>query len=190
MSERPNPPHNVLLIFGPPAVGKMTVGQALSEITDFKLLHAHMIIDLVTEFFPYASDAFVRLYTVIQRRIMEEMASAGENLILTFIWNFDDPVNRNQVDAVQDRIHRGGGELFYVELQASLETRVARTRTENRMRNKNTEWATREYLSEWEAQHQTASRGEFPYPERHIALDIETLPPMEAARQIKDRFGF
>ena len=40
-----------VLIFGAPAVGKMTVGQELERITGFRLLHNHMTIELVLNFF-------------------------------------------------------------------------------------------------------------------------------------------
>ena len=39
-----------ILLFGPQAVGKMTVGQELAKITDLKLFHNHMTIDLVSHF--------------------------------------------------------------------------------------------------------------------------------------------
>lgn len=40
-----------VLIFGPQAVGKMTVGQELAKSTELKLFHNHMTIDLVGNFF-------------------------------------------------------------------------------------------------------------------------------------------
>ena len=45
----------LVLIFGPQAVGKMTVGQELAKITWLKLFHNHMTIDLVSNFFSYNS---------------------------------------------------------------------------------------------------------------------------------------
>lgn len=38
---------SLVIIFGPQAVGKMTVGHALEDITDLKLFHNHMTIELV-----------------------------------------------------------------------------------------------------------------------------------------------
>ncbi|KAA1807131.1 hypothetical protein FXB61_003723 [Bacillus cereus] len=40
----------LILIFGPQAVGKMTVGQELATLTGLKLFHNHMTIDLVSQF--------------------------------------------------------------------------------------------------------------------------------------------
>ena len=45
-----------VLICGPQAVGKMTVGQELSKITDFKFMHNHETIDLPLRFFPFKSE--------------------------------------------------------------------------------------------------------------------------------------
>lgn len=41
----------LLLLFGDAAVGKMTVGQELCKITDFRLFHNHMTIEPVLEIF-------------------------------------------------------------------------------------------------------------------------------------------
>ena len=45
----------LVLIFGPQAAGKMTVGQELVKMTDLKLFHNHMTIDLVSPFFDYST---------------------------------------------------------------------------------------------------------------------------------------
>ena len=41
----------LVLIIGAGAVGKMTVGQELAKITDLKLYHGHMCIEMVIEIF-------------------------------------------------------------------------------------------------------------------------------------------
>ena len=42
---------NLVLIFGSGAAGKMTVGQELMKITDYRLFHNHMIIEPVLDIF-------------------------------------------------------------------------------------------------------------------------------------------
>ncbi len=46
----------LIIIFGPHAVGKMTVGQELVKITDLKLFHNHMTIDIVSDLFENIPD--------------------------------------------------------------------------------------------------------------------------------------
>ena len=41
----------LLALFGNAAVGKMTVGQELMKITDFRLFHNHLAIEPVIEVF-------------------------------------------------------------------------------------------------------------------------------------------
>ena len=41
----------LVIILGPHAVGKMTVGQELAKITDLRLFHNHMSIELARKLF-------------------------------------------------------------------------------------------------------------------------------------------
>ena len=44
----------LVIIFGPPAVGKMTVGSELAKLTGLKLFHNHMTIEPLLELFEFA----------------------------------------------------------------------------------------------------------------------------------------
>ena len=46
---------NLVLLYGPPAVGKMTVGAQLSQLTGYPLFHNHLTVDLGLLFFPFGS---------------------------------------------------------------------------------------------------------------------------------------
>ena len=69
----------LIILFGPPAVGKMTVGQELSKITGYKLLHNHMTIDLVTEFFDFGTPQFERLVPTF-RQMLSSIAHVSRHL--------------------------------------------------------------------------------------------------------------
>ena len=58
MAERALTTPNLVFIFGPSAVGKMTVGQELQKLTGYKLLYNHMVVDLITEFVDFGTPAF------------------------------------------------------------------------------------------------------------------------------------
>lgn len=80
-----------ILITGPQAVGKMTVGQELEKITNLKLFHNHMSIELVLKFFNHGTLSFKRLSNLIREEIFKEVASSElEGLIFTYVWYFDD----------------------------------------------------------------------------------------------------
>ncbi|MEL7221843.1 MAG: hypothetical protein AAGJ93_11020 [Bacteroidota bacterium] len=49
---------NFLLLTGPPAVGKMTVGQAISKQLGYPLFHNHHSIELTLELFSWGTPEF------------------------------------------------------------------------------------------------------------------------------------
>lgn len=61
----------LIIIFGPHAVGKMTVGQELSKITDLKLFHNHMTIDLVSDMFENLPIERNRLINLFRKEILK-----------------------------------------------------------------------------------------------------------------------
>lgn len=59
----------LVVIFGPPAVGKMTVGMELERLTGMRLFHNHMTVDPVLQFFPFGSEPFSKLVGKFRRQI-------------------------------------------------------------------------------------------------------------------------
>ena len=51
----------LLLLFGPPAVGKMTVGRAVAATSSFRLFHNHMTIEPLLETFGFGTPPFTTL---------------------------------------------------------------------------------------------------------------------------------
>ncbi|GAB3835271.1 hypothetical protein ACFPIJ_11650 [Dactylosporangium cerinum] len=66
----------LLFIVGPPAVGKMTVGEQIAARTGLRLFHNHMAIELVLRFFPFGSPPFGRLVDRFRRDLIEEVAAS------------------------------------------------------------------------------------------------------------------
>ncbi len=103
----------LVIIFGPPAVGKMTVGLALERLTGFRLFHNHMTVDPVIRLFPFESPAYRRLVQEFRRRIFEEFASSEEpGLIFTFVWAMGDDRDRAFVDSAVETFRMWSGDLF------------------------------------------------------------------------------
>lgn len=47
-----------VLIFGPPSVGKMTIGKELAELSGYKLFHNHMTIEFLIRIFDHGTKEF------------------------------------------------------------------------------------------------------------------------------------
>jgi hypothetical protein len=188
MADALRPPWQVLII-GAQAAGKMTVGRELSRLTGAALLHNHLIIDLLTEFFPFGTPPYSRLAEELRHRIAEEAAGFGTNLIMTGGWAFDDPSVLPMVERWLGAVTDRGGAFAFVELRAPLELRLERNRSELRRTVKKVDWATDEALTEMSRTHRWESNGDFPFPERHLVIDSATTEPEAAAWRIIERFG-
>jgi hypothetical protein len=177
----------LVCLIGPPAVGKMTVGQALCRRTGFRLFHGHVVADALSPYFPFGTPSFARLGQTWRRTFIEEARRAGLDLVTTVAWRFDVPAD---AESIRDwlRPYLEGGRVLCVELAAPLEVRLARNRTEHRRRHKNPYWVTDAYLRDIHAAHRYDSGGAFPFDLPHLRLDTEHLSAEVAAQRIAEHF--
>ena len=129
----------LVILFGPPAVGKMTVGYELCKLTGYKLLHNHMTVEPVLEIFPFGSPPFLRLVGEFRRRIVEEALEAElPGLVMTFVWALDLESDTAGIQAFIELAESRGGRVRLVELYADQAERLRRNATEFRMDRKRT----------------------------------------------------
>jgi hypothetical protein len=181
----------LLLLIGPPAVGKITVGQALAQRTGFCLFH-HQVIDLVTEYFPYSEapdSPFERLMVSYRRLFFEEAARAGMLVITTYGWRFDLPGDERAIRSYAQPFLEHGGRVVAAELQAPLPTRLARNTTPNRRAHKKTDWSTEAALREDAARHIYDSSGALPLDLPDLYLDTEGTTAEQVAETICATLG-
>ena len=126
----------LLVIFGPPAVGKMTIGRRVVERSGFRLFHNHALIEPLLEVFDYGTPPFVRLLREMRQQVVEEAAASETDLVLTSVWGLelegDVEELSQQIAAYVER----GAVVSFVELAADLQTRLERNRTEHRLAEK------------------------------------------------------
>ena len=181
----------LLFLIGNSAVGKMTVGQELCKIAPFRLFHNHMMIEPVLEIFgSFRGDVIQKLRSVI----FEEFAkSDAYGLVFTFMWAFDMPSDWEYLESVKKIFRLPEEDVYYVELIAPQEVRLARNATENRLKNKASKRdieASNQRLINDDLRYRCESLpGEIPFP-NYLRLENAEIPPEEAARIIKDHFKF
>jgi hypothetical protein len=128
---------HLVLVFGPPAVGKMTVGHELAKITGYKLFHNHMTVEPVLDVFPFGSPPFSRLVNEFRRRMVEEAVLADlPGLIFTLVWGLELPEDRELVTSYVDIVEGAGGRFSFVELFADLDERLVRNGSPFRLAEK------------------------------------------------------
>jgi hypothetical protein len=183
---------DLLFVIGPPAVGKMTVGQEIADRTGLRLFHNHMMIEPVLHFFPYESPQFVRLVEEFRTRVFEEVAASDlPGLIFTYVWAFDHPADGKAVQAYAEPFARRGARIRYVELEASMDERLRRNEGESRLAEKpskrNLE-ASRRHLLEVEDRFQLNSTTEFEGRSDYLRLNTTDLSAAEAAERVIAHF--
>jgi AAA domain len=126
----------LLVIFGPPAVGKMTVGRAVAARGGFRLFHNHAVLEPLLEVFDYGTAPFMRLLGHWRRGLIEEAAAAGIDLVMTYVWGLElESDVRELSDYIRPYVEQGAT-VSFIELYADLDTRLERNRTEHRLAEK------------------------------------------------------
>lgn len=183
----------LLLIIGPPAVGKMTVGRAIAARSGFRLFHNHHTIEPLVEVFGYGTAPFNVLNLEFRRRVIEEAARHNLDLIFTFVWNLADPLDTGYVEKLVAPFDEGGGQVWVLELAADLETRLHRNRGESRLAAKPTkrdiEWSDRSVRGMEAYLLNSDPTGSTPTPaddflgrHPHLRLDTRSLSADEVAQ--------
>ncbi|MBM7602639.1 shikimate kinase [Metabacillus crassostreae] len=181
-----------VMIFGPQAVGKMTVGQELAKLTDLKLFHNHMTIDLLSPLFGFNPEMW-RLVNQFRKEIFEAVAKSDlEGLIFTYLWAFDMQEDWDYVNEVYEIFESRGGTVYLVELEAVLEERLERNKSPHRLEHKptkrNVEWSEKELRETQEKHRLNSFEGEIK-KEHYLRIDNTNLSPQEVVKMIKEQFN-
>ena len=128
----------LIIIYGPPAVGKLTVGEALSKATGFKLLHNHLVSDLVLAIFDRNSSTAINLNAHIKKIILETAAKINQKgIIMTFLY---DGNKKDQAEKWCDDcckiMNKYKGEVFLVKLSCNIEILKLRVTNPSRLKTK------------------------------------------------------
>ena len=182
----------LVIICGPQAVGKMTVGQELTKITDLKLFHNHMTIEPLLQIFEHRSKEFKELNTLFRHQIFEKFAKTDKyGLIFTYVWAFDMQDNWEYVENISKIFKENGGDVYIVELEADINERILRNKTENRLQNKptkrNIECSEQELINCGNKYRLNSEDGEIKQ-ENYFRINNTNLSAEDVAKMIKDKF--
>ncbi|MBO9606358.1 MAG: shikimate kinase [Paenibacillaceae bacterium] len=180
-----------VLIFGPQAVGKMTVGHELAKITELKLFHNHMSIELFHPFFGFSSETW-RLANLLRRELFESFASSNQyGLIFTYVWGFDLRADWDYVEQVCNIFESKGAEIYFIELEAGIDERLKRNispfRLEQKPTKRNVEQSEADLLNTMDKHRLNSYEGEIS-KENYLRINNTNLTPEEVAKLIKDKF--
>ncbi len=181
----------LVIITGPHAVGKMTVGQELAKITGLRLFHNHMSIELALKLFDFGTPEYRALNETIRKTVFEQFAEGDlPGLIFTYMIDFDQPSEFLYLNEIIELFSSHGADCHVVELCADFEERLARNKSENRLAQKESKRNVARSEAEMrhtQATHRLNSReGEILPFESYIKIDNTHLSPDEVAKIIKE----
>ena len=122
---------NLLFIYGPPAAGKLTIGNEVAKRTGYKLFHNHLTIDLAKELYPHFGSQMFGLASKFRLAAFAYAAQQDTNMIFTYVFE-DDKNDTLFVKNAVDVITKNGGAVKFVQLTAPIDILAERVSDESR----------------------------------------------------------
>ncbi|UTR06786.1 AAA family ATPase [Alkalihalobacillus sp. LMS6] len=182
----------LVILFGPQAVGKMTVGEALAEQTSLKLFHNHMSIDMVAPIFGFQDETW-RLVDLFRKEMFQSVAKSDlDGLIFTYVWAFDRQEDWEYIDNVASIFEENGGSVYFVELEAAFDERLARNKSTHRLQQKPTkrdvDFSEKELKESAQTYRLNSKKGELTKP-YYLRINNTNRTSSDVAAEIKRTFN-
>lgn len=171
----------LVYIYGPPAVGKLTVAEELEKEIGFKIFHNHKTFDIAHELFEDIDSDFWSLLRRIRLDIIEEAGKRDVDLIYTNAYvNHED--DNEFVKRVVDSLEEVGGKVCFVKLSCKREELLKRVNSKDRQGTYKI--TDKEQLKENLDENDYT---EIPFVEG-LNIDVTDLPPEKAVEKIIEHF--
>jgi len=171
----------LIFIYGPPAVGKLTIARELSKYTGFKLFHNHISIQEVGSIFDFGTPIFWQLVGNFRKEMIKAAVEEDINTIFTMVYakGPDD----KYVENIRNLVESKRGRVCFVRLHCNKEELLRRVKTRSRR-----EWGKLNSRNELE----DLLRKYYLFGKvtggRSLSIDTSILTPREAALKIASHY--
>jgi hypothetical protein len=168
-----------VLLYGRPAVGKLTIGRELARLTGYRLFDNHLVVDAALAVYDFGSPQFIALREALWRAAFTEIAKDQELSGLIFTFNPENSVPQRFVDDLFALFTAAGVETRCVELTAPEDIIEQRLGSADRHQKGK--------LIDRELYRQLRAAGTFDTPvitHNRLVIDTSTVPAEDAARKI------
>ena len=182
---------NLIVVSGPQAVGKMTVAEKIKERLGYSLMINHDSIEVSNKIFSMGTPAQKELNEIIRKGVFETAIKYDLDMIFTFVTAFDAQEDIDYLNDLRSLFESTGGQFYFIELEADVETRLERNVTPHRLESKYTkndvEWSRRDLLETMEKYRLNSNDGELICP-NHLKINNTNLGPDKVAAQVINHF--
>ena len=171
----------LVYLYGPPAVGKLTIARRVAETTGFRLFHNHLTVDAVTSVFEFGSPQFVDVLHRLRFDVFETAARTGIGVVFT---NSSMSYNVPRIDAflafarrAAEVVSAAGGTTVFVRLTAPVDVLCDRVDNDDRR-------AFRKLIDADRLRARLEAYAEPVVNDDDLVIDTSTMTANEAARLI------
>jgi tRNA uridine 5-carbamoylmethylation protein Kti12 len=175
----------LVLLYGVQATGKLTAAKELCQLTEFKLLHNHLILDLTSSVFPYHTDAFNRLTKKFWLDIMKEGIKENiKGIVTTFVFGEGIGMDNQFTQVMIQTVKSLGGEICPVLLTCNEKELLKRVGNESRKQYGKLRDADefKKLVDKYDISRTIPNIDSF-------VIDTTTLPPEKTAQKIIDHYS-
>lgn len=173
----------LIFLYGPAAVGKLTVARELAKLTPYPVFDNHLSIDYAAKLFEWGSPEYVQLLRGVRLFTFQKMAEVGvPGLIFTFVYT--PPSSDGFIQQVLETCRQSGIEPLFVKVEARREVLLERVVSPERKAHKKLSRPDR-LIKMLDEQNALQS---IPFVES-LVLDTSDQSPEASARQIATHFS-
>lgn len=175
---------NLIVVCEPQAVGKMTVAESLRDKLKYNMMMNHDSIEVSDRIFGFNTPAQREFNSVFRKVAFELAVKHNVDLIFTYVAAFEKPEEVIYLKELETQFTKAGGNFYFVELSADLETRLKRNLTPHRMERKtskkDTKWSEENLLRDTQ-RHKLNTAPDETFFENHLKIDNTNLLPEQVA---------
>jgi len=176
----------LIFLYGPPAVGKQTVGEELARQLGYKILDNHKSVEMLRQLFPFEDPKLNLIRRTLQAKfrleMFEEAAKAGVDFVTTCATA--GPQHFDFYRQTMRLVEKHDGRVLFVQLAPNRQVMMERVTQDSR---KGIKIETQERLLQL-LEKEPELFDKFP-DVSHLTLDNSALTPSEAAAKIKQYYN-
>jgi shikimate kinase len=170
----------LIIIYGPPAIGKFTVAKELAKLTSYKVFHNHIALDAVESVFTSDKKIFWSLVSEFRLRIIEEAAKENIPGVIFTSGYHGQPLDPT-LKKIITKVKKHKGKVYFVHLIADRKELFKRVTSAERRRYLKTRTASdlKRRLANWDM------TKDVPFKEPNLTIDNTKLSARTVSRMIK-----